>query len=612
MTQQDFFSRYTFSIRTDKIGGGSFGSVYKAYDNTHHEHVAIKVAEVQTIGSKEFSLKSEIDNAQIIPDHPNVALYKRVYQFEMPNGLFDYAIMKYYPHGSLKSLLDEGSIFVEQKKDIADQLLSGVQHLHDNGILHRDLKPANILIHHYDNKIIPIIADFGLSKLSIAEGSRISNSFGGGTLEYSAPEQLLGRELRYNADLWALGVIIYELFLGKRPFEASNSNSSAEAQRQEIYEKIVSKPIPNDVGKIPIPYSSFVTSFLVKDPNLRGDKISNNRVSGSNDSDCSNIEKTHLFSSVTQSNLIDANENILENYKEEDDIKKSNSRSKIFLKTLVLVIILSSFFITSFYFFDIDLNFFKNYYNGNNENIEFSETNTINSNDNDKSEYYEAEKKNTISAYQKYLNENPKGNYRTSAKRNLEKLESGKASKSKTNKDWISNDYSKNNYKTYRVKIFTSHPKYKTEPAMFETISEQVLSETSHNTGDQYETITEQVLENDGYSYYKLSELNKESVVIDESTGKRKVIKKFKFYDEPKIVVVAPVYKTRTYKYYLSTGSNNAPRYSTRTYRKLVSNGNYTNNTSRSYDIINIKLSDTKSLESFMTQNGIHDYTVLN
>ena len=269
MNQQEFFKRYSYDIRTDRIGGGSFGNVYKAHDNVHHEDVAVKVAEVQHFGNKEFSLKIELDTVKSMPDHPNIALYKEVYQFEMPNGIFDFAIMKYYPHGNLKNILSEHSLSQAQKESIARQLIAGVAHLHQNGVLHRDLKPANILIHQQGNNYFPLIADFGLSKLSQSEGSRISNSFGGGTLEYSAPEQLLGKTLRYNADLWALGVIVYELFTGKRPFVTDNTNSSAEAKRQEIFNKIVNAPLPKDVENLPTPFNTFVANCLEKDPEIR-------------------------------------------------------------------------------------------------------------------------------------------------------------------------------------------------------------------------------------------------------------------------------------------------------------------------------------------------------
>ena len=95
-TQKEFFTRYEYNIRTDKLGGGSFGTVYRAYDNILDKEVAIKVAEVKEIGGKTFSLKDEIKAVSNLPAHVNIDHYeKEVHQFEMPNGVFDYAIIQY-------------------------------------------------------------------------------------------------------------------------------------------------------------------------------------------------------------------------------------------------------------------------------------------------------------------------------------------------------------------------------------------------------------------------------------------------------------------------------------------------------------------------------------
>jgi serine/threonine protein kinase len=89
-------------------------------------------------------------------------------------------------------------------------LLNGIIHLHKHNVVHRDLKPGNILVFKRGEKVIPVITDFGLSKQTEKEGqSRFSNSFGGGTLKYSSPEQLKAEKLRLNTDLWAYGVIVH-------------------------------------------------------------------------------------------------------------------------------------------------------------------------------------------------------------------------------------------------------------------------------------------------------------------------------------------------------------------------------------------------------------------
>ena len=107
MTQQEFFKRFTYSVSTDRIGGGGFGTVYKAKDHVLHRTVAIKVSEVKTTadGQKTFSLKDEFEALNHVPKHPNIANYEEFYSFEMPNGVFDYAVMQYYPDGNLSNAI---------------------------------------------------------------------------------------------------------------------------------------------------------------------------------------------------------------------------------------------------------------------------------------------------------------------------------------------------------------------------------------------------------------------------------------------------------------------------------------------------------------------------
>ena len=270
MTQAEFFKRYTYSPSRDRIGGGGFGTVYKAYDNVLHREVAIKVSEVKTTadGKKTFSLKDEFEALSHVPKHPNIANYEEFYSYEMPNGIFDYAVMQYYPDGNLNNAIKQG-LTAEQKEDIATQLLEGIDFLHKHKVVHRDLKPGNILIVRHGGKVIPLITDFGLSKAAgVADGSVFSNSFGAGTPKYSSPEQLQGNTLRFNTDLWSYGAILYELFTGEQLFTAGSGAANTAQADMEVYNKIVNGDVQS-LGKMPEKWRKVAERCLVVDATKR-------------------------------------------------------------------------------------------------------------------------------------------------------------------------------------------------------------------------------------------------------------------------------------------------------------------------------------------------------
>ena len=275
MTQQEFFTRYTYSTKTDKLGGGAFGTVYKAYDNTLNKYVALKVAEVKTINGKEFSLKDEFEAIKGLPDHPNIANYDKVYNFEQPNGVFDYALIQYYKDGNLSDLMLNQKLSFEQREDLAIQILQGLHFLHTHHVVHRDMKPSNILIHRHDisGRYIAKIADFGLSKKFDEPGkSRMTNSFGGGTLKYSSPEQLKGETIKTNTDLWAWAVMSIELLTGKYPFDVPNINTSSYQYEQKLYDNILKNNLQADISSLPQKWQNAFNRCLEKDIDVRCNK----------------------------------------------------------------------------------------------------------------------------------------------------------------------------------------------------------------------------------------------------------------------------------------------------------------------------------------------------
>lgn len=273
MTQEQFFARYKFDVDNDHLGGGGFGQVFKAFDETRNRYVAIKVSPVKK-EQESLSLKKEVDLASSLPEHKNVAHYESCERFKLHNGTFDYGILQYYPLGNLSQLVRSKKLKETDKESIAKDIISGIQHLHSNNVVHRDLKSANILIAEgYHGDYVPKIADFGLSK-QFAENDKsyFSNSFAGGSLLYVAPEQLEGKELRKNVDLWSLGVVLYELFVGETPFKASVDDGS-ETARAEIISKIKNSSIPSAIGTVPSEWQEVIQGCLVTDPTQRTKSI---------------------------------------------------------------------------------------------------------------------------------------------------------------------------------------------------------------------------------------------------------------------------------------------------------------------------------------------------
>jgi len=264
MNHQEFFARYRLDTKNDRLGSGAFGTVYKTYDRESNLWKAVKISEVKYIDNKMYSLISEFETIKRISHHKNIANYEAAYQIEAPNGLFDYVIMQYYDLGNLKQLLENNTLDLDQRKDIVHGLLNGIQFLHQNGIIHRDLKPSNILIaRDIDGQYVPKITDFGLSKVVFSDASQFTSSFGGGTLEYSSPEQLYGQSIKPNTDLWAFGVISYEVMSGIKMFNAGNTNISPEAKRSIILKKIINGELPEISGSVPSPYDEMIKSCLV-------------------------------------------------------------------------------------------------------------------------------------------------------------------------------------------------------------------------------------------------------------------------------------------------------------------------------------------------------------
>lgn len=276
-TFAEFYKRYPIkpNDKSYVLGSGTYGKVIKVEDQVETEWVAVKISEFN--GNDTKSLKSEVEIAQKIPRQVNIARYDTCYRLETTTNICDFAIMKFYPDGNLLHLLKDTELSIHQKEELIRGILLGLQHLHKHRIVHRDFKPANILISRdISGKIIPKIADFGLSKLvqeEEIESSDFDLSDGRGTPSYKAPEQIEGGKVSFNLDIWAFGVILYEIFVGEKPFTINSKTGSDQSLKREIEHKIVSVDIPHKINNIPQPFQLMIRRCLIKDIHVRARKV---------------------------------------------------------------------------------------------------------------------------------------------------------------------------------------------------------------------------------------------------------------------------------------------------------------------------------------------------
>lgn len=205
-----------------KIGDGGMAFVYEAKDKLLNRTVAVKVLRPEFVDDEEFlgKFKREAEAVASL-SHPNIV---NVYDVG-EDGKVHYIVMEFVDGQNLKEIIkNEGTLDEYTALDIAKQIAMALSAAHKKGIIHRDIKPHNILISN-DGRVVKV-ADFGIAKaVSNSTMTNIGSIIG--SVHYFSPEQAKGKFVSNNADLYSLGIVLYEMLIGKVPFRGDSPISIA-------------------------------------------------------------------------------------------------------------------------------------------------------------------------------------------------------------------------------------------------------------------------------------------------------------------------------------------------------------------------------------------------
>src|SRR5512134_135626 len=203
-----------YEIKSE-LGRGGMATVYRAYDSRFEREVAVKVLPQELLhADPQFRLRFERE-AKIIAQLEHSAIVP-AYDVGEADGQ-PYFVMRYMNGGSLSERIKAGGLSLEDAARILGAIAPGLDEAHSKGIVHRDIKPSNIL---FDRRGNPYISDFGIAKLSQAQAGSVTGSAIIGTPAYMSPEQAQGSGTDGRADIYALGIILFEMLTGQQPYEA--------------------------------------------------------------------------------------------------------------------------------------------------------------------------------------------------------------------------------------------------------------------------------------------------------------------------------------------------------------------------------------------------------
>ncbi|MHC4259078.1 MAG: protein kinase domain-containing protein [Planctomycetota bacterium] len=240
----------------ERIGHGGMGDVYEGYEKALDRFVAIKVLPAELARQKDFVKRFHAEATAIAKiDHPNIV---RIYYSGEDQGHHFFA-MQYIDGESLADLLTHRKkLNTNEALPIIEQCLAGVGAAHKSGLIHRDIKPGNVLLDRHSRRAL--VTDFGVVKSTHAGTQITITGTIMGTADYIAPEQARGSEVDCRTDLYAMGVLMYQMLSGKLPFDAKSATSM---MFQHAYEP--PPPLSEVAPEVPERLADVVMKLMAKD-----------------------------------------------------------------------------------------------------------------------------------------------------------------------------------------------------------------------------------------------------------------------------------------------------------------------------------------------------------
>lgn len=240
-----------------KLGEGGMGEVFLAIDTKLDRKVALKFLPPHFTKDSEFKARFEHEaKATAALNHPNIVTIYDLLEHE--GRLF--IAMEYMEGESLESLIKNDGVGLDQAIEIVRQILEGLNQAHQAGIVHRDVKPSNIMVTR-DGRAK--ILDFGLARSRMATTETKSGAILG-TLQYHSPEQCIGKSVDARADLFSVGMVLYEMITGRPPF----TGDFEEGIRYSILNE-TQEPLARYKSNVPAMLESITTKLLEKNPSHR-------------------------------------------------------------------------------------------------------------------------------------------------------------------------------------------------------------------------------------------------------------------------------------------------------------------------------------------------------